>query len=154
MISRNAMRSLVRVTNTLRRGAGRRTAKTKTVFRRYTAISRNFRRHKAVCAYKHNALKRSALVSPPVASILINPCRRYSATSSPQSRSFDDLPSQTLAPEEMGRFLYDPEGLFNEQFAMIEAAGSQMLRMEAFGQQYAVLFSHDLIKVHMYAQWL
>lgn len=68
--------------------------------------------------------------------------------SSPQLRSFDDLPGQStpFTAEDMGRFMFDPLPLMNEQYAIAKAADSEMVRSEMMGQQNVMLFSHDLIK--------
>jgi len=66
--------------------------------------------------------------------------------SSTQPLSFDDLPFQSFTPEEAGGALFDPMPFFNEQYAKAQAAGSQMARVEMFGGQNVILFSHDLVK--------
>jgi len=72
--------------------------------------------------------------------------KRCLAASSSQLRSIDELPGLTVSNDELGRFVSDPLPFLNEQYAIAEAAGSQMLRMEALGQESVVLFSHDLVK--------
>jgi len=72
--------------------------------------------------------------------------KRHFALSSTPLRPFDDLPSSTVPNEEVGRILTDSLSFMNEQYAIAQAADSQMLRMNALGSTSVFLFSHDLVK--------
>merc|ERR1719486_847298 len=72
--------------------------------------------------------------------------KRHFALSSTPLRPFDDLPSSTVPNEDIGRIMTDSVSFLNEQYAIAQAADSQMLRMNALGTTNVFLFSHDLVK--------